>query len=111
MTLPPVVMLIVIGESCYKYHFCRDKHVFVATKHVFCRNRSMLVVKKLLSQQTYFCHDKTFVATNICHDKHFVATKVLLRQAYFCCNKHMFVTTKHNFCHNKSMLVASVVLS
>ena len=68
MTLPPVVTLIVIGKSCYKYRFCRDKHMFVATKHVFCYNRSMLVVKKLLSQQTYFCHDKTFVATNICHD-------------------------------------------
>ena len=33
----------IIGGSCYKYHFCRDKkHVFVASKHVFCRDKSML---------------------------------------------------------------------
>ena len=43
--------------------------IFVATKHVFRHDKSMFVATK------YFCHDKTFVATNICCDKHFVATK------------------------------------
>ena len=56
----------------------------------------------------YFCRGKTFVATNICRNKHnFVATK----QAYFCRDKHVFVATKHMFCHDKSMLVATKVLS
>ena len=42
-----------IGGSCHKYHFCRDK--------TFCRDKKG---KK-----------KKFVATNICHDKRFVTTK------------------------------------
>ena len=35
----------------------------------------------------------------------FVATKVLSRQTHVCCNKNMFVVTKHIFCHDKSMFV------
>ena len=40
-----------IGGSCHKYHFCRDKSfvVFVATKHDFWRDQSMLLTTKLLS--------------------------------------------------------------
>ena len=54
--------------------------------------------------------------TNICSNKHnFVTTKLLSRQAYFCHDKHVFVATKHIFCHDKSMLlhtfVATKVLS
>ena len=75
----------IIGGSCHKYHFCRDKYVFVATKHVFCRDKSMLVATKLLSPQTrvcrhifatiflYFCRDKR----RVCCDKTFVATKMI----------------------------------
>ena len=98
----------IIGGSCHKYHFllwqkfCRDKHVFVATKHVFCRDK-------------IFCVDKTFVVTNICHNKHnFVVTKVLSwRTWFFFCNKrHVFVATKvcllwQNFCCNKIMFFAT----
>ena len=43
----------IIGGSCQKYHFCLDKQLFVATKHVF------------LPRQKYACRDKRFVATNI----------------------------------------------
>ena len=106
----------IIGGSRHKYHFllwqkfCRDKHVFVATKHIFCRDK-------------IFCVDKTFVVTNICHNKHnFVVTKVLswrtcfffatkdmclLQRKYACCDK-TFVATKLCFsqqnyvCHNKN---------
>ena len=46
----------------------------------------MLVTTKV---QTYFCHDKTFVMTNICH-KTFVATSLLLSQQ----TRVRFVTTK-----------------
>ena len=108
--------LSITGRSCHKYHFllwqkfCRDKHVFVATKHIFCRDK-------------IFCVDKTFVVTNICHNKHnFVVTKVLswrtcfffatkdmclLQRKYACCDK-TFVATKLCFsqqnyvCHNKN---------
>ena len=59
--------------------FCRNKHVFIAPKHVFCRDKSMLVATKLLSRQTYFCHN-SFVLTSlflsqqtcVCRDKRHV---------------------------------------
>ena len=51
------------------------KNVFVATKHVFCRDKNIhifvatdiciFVAIKLLSRQTRVCYDKTFVATKI----------------------------------------------
>ena len=61
---------------------CRDKHVFVETEHVFCRDKSMLV----LSRQTrVYLSRHTFVATKdffvcfFCHDKQvFVATKKII---------------------------------
>ena len=60
---------------------------FVMTKHVFCCDKSMLVlVTKCLSRQKYFCHDKTFVATNICRD-------IVLSQHAFCCCRHTFFVT------------------
>ena len=42
---------VIIGGSSHKYHFCRDKHtkhVFVVTKHDFCRDKSMLLATKVL---------------------------------------------------------------
>ena len=78
----------IIGGTCHKYHFCRHKHmfvakhVFVATKHVFCRdktrllsrqNTSFVATKICLSRQNYACRYKHVVATNI----NFVATKLL----------------------------------
>ena len=81
---------IIIGGSCHEYHFCRGKHVFVATKHVFCHDKSMLVAitffstkyicrdkylsrQTLLSRQAYFCRDKRRVAkvTHVCRDEKF----------------------------------------
>ena len=46
---------------------CGHKHVFVETKHVFCRDKGILVATKPLSRPKYF------VGTNI----------ILSRQAYF----------------------------
>ena len=66
------VFVCIIGRSCYKYNFCRNK-TFVTTKHVFCCNKSMLAVTKLLSQQNHVCHDK-----RACCDKTFVVTKIIL---------------------------------
>ena len=78
--------------------------IFVATKHIFCHDKSMrccnksfVTIKICLSRQKYVCPTKTFVMTKIylsphtfCHDK---------------LVKHTFVTTKYVFCHNKHMFV------
>ena len=74
----------IIGESCHKYRFCRNKHVFIAT--------NMFVVTKRV-----FCHNKNMlVTTNICHDKRFVAHIILLQER-FGRGKHTFVATKDVF--------------
>ena len=57
--------LFIIGGSCHKYHFCRDKSVFFARSTYLC-----------LSRQNY--RKIMFVATNIRRDKGFVATSILL---------------------------------
>ena len=40
-------------------------NTFVATKHVFCRDKSMFLATKLLSRQAYFCLDKR----RVCRDR------------------------------------------
>ena len=90
----------IVGWSCHKYDFCRDKHVLFASRQ-----------------------NTSFVATN--SDIHnFVATKVLSRQAYFCRDKHVFVVAnlpfvatkiclsreKNVYCRDESLLVAAKVL-
>jgi len=94
------------------------KYVFVMTKPVFWRDKSMLVAKKLLIMfvtTKYFCHNKTFVVTNICRDNRvycdntFVSTSLFLsRQAYFCATNNVFVATKvtkAQFCHDKIIII------
>ena len=84
--------------SCETY-FCHDKPAFVATKHLFCLDKSMLVVTKPLSQ-TQFRRDKSFIAASI----------LFLRQKT--CDKTKKQNKNKNvFCPNKSMLVASRLLS
>ena len=56
----------------------------IMTKHVFCRDKSMLVATKVLSQQKYF-----------------VATNIILSRQKFCHSKHAFVETKDTFHWNK----------
>ena len=106
-----------------KYHwrelpqvsFCRDrslsqhKYVFVTTKHVFRREKNMIVATKIimfvatntcLSRQT-FCLDKhTFVV------KKDVATNILSRQAYFCREKRRVCCDK-TFAATKMIPVAA----
>ena len=61
-----------IGGSRHKYHFCRgktfcrEKHVFVTTKHVFYRDKSILVTTKLLLRHNYVCRSNhVFVTTKV----------------------------------------------
>ena len=63
--------------------------IFVATKQIFCRNKSMLAMTKLLLQQNYVCHDFFLAVTNICRNKRvyrdkskLVVTKLFLWQNY-----------------------------
>ena len=119
----------IIGVSCHKYHFCRDKsmlvvtniflswhichdnyifvmtifllwQVFVVTKQNFCRSKSVLVMTKLLPRQTCFCRDKYLLQRKFCYNKN-----VLVWQN-ICRGKHTFVATKDVF-HNKVILVAA----
>ena len=84
-----IISFIIIGGSCHKHDFCRDK--FCHDQHLLRQNMSFVMTKICLSRQK-LCHDKMkFIATNT-----FVMTKLLSQQ--------MFVTTKHAFCHDKSML-------
>ena len=79
--------------------FCRDKSMLVMTKtfvaKIFCCDKYMFVATKVLSRQAYFCCDKYM----------FVATKVLSRQAYFCCDKRRLLSQWKYACHDKIMFV------
>ena len=69
----------------------------------------MLVATKLcLSRHLFFF----FFATNICRHKHvFVVTKVLLRQAYFGCDKRRVLSRQTRVCPDKSKHVSTKLLS
>ena len=112
----------IIGESCHKYHFCRD--VFVATKHVFCRDKSVLVAKKLcLLRQHIFVASGPLSRQNICRNKHnFVATSMFLsrqktcfvvtnaclsQQTRVCRDTHMFLSRQNYVCRSKNVTCGS----
>ena len=94
----------ITGGSCHKQHLCSNKS-FVTTntclsqQNVFCHDKSMLAVTKLLSWQNYVCCDTIFVMTNTC-----------LSRQKFCLDKHMntFVTTK--LCLSRQIFVVTKVL-
>ena len=68
----------------------------------------------------HFCHDKSFVTTNICHDKcvchnkSFVPTSILLLQQKMCYVETNTCLSQQNFCWNKkwylSQLLPMIVL-
>ena len=81
------------------------KYVFVMTKPVFWRDKSMLVAKKLLIMfvtTKYFCHNKTFVVTNICRDNRvycdntFVSTSLFVATSLLLCDKQCVCRNKSN---------------
>ena len=85
--------------------------IFVATKHVFCRDESMLACYLLLvaapaSDRTRVCRDKTQSS---------VATKVCLLVSCYLWQlqpviEPVFVMTKYVFCRDKSMRAATKLL-
>ena len=101
----------IIGGSCHKYHFCRDKkkcndkHVFVVTKHktfvatkiVFCRDNHVFIATKLRLSRQNLCRDTdVFVATNI----------ILSRQRLFL-SRQTSVCRDKCVCGDKTILVAA----
>ena len=48
--------------------------------------------------------EEMIITGRSCHKYNFFRNKT-------CCEKHVFVTTKHIFCHDKSMLVTTQLLS
>ena len=86
---------------------CRDKQVFVTTKHVFCHNYFFDATKVLSRQQ--MC----YVVTNTCllRQKYSVATNIiLLRQAYFCRNKRRILSRKTRVCRNNFFVGTKMIL-
>ena len=87
-----VVLFCVIGRSCNKYHFGRDK-TFVMIKTCLwwqtcvCRDKDFVMTSLLLSLQTRVCCNESMLAvTNFCHDKRTVLswqTRVFLRQKLY----------------------------
>ena len=95
-----------------RQQFGRHKNVFVATDTcLLWQNTSFVATKVCLSRQM-FCRNKSMLdATNVLSWQIFVATNTILSQQNlchgkltFCCDKHMFVMTKHVFCCDKSIL-------
>ena len=88
-------MLSITGESCHKYHFCRDKtHLLSRQKYAY-RDKGFVATSILLSRQARVCRDKT----HVCRDKR----TVLSRQTYACRDKTFVVT---DICRNKHVFVA-----
>ena len=106
-----------IGRSCHKYHFCRVKHVFVATWISPCK--LLLTISCLvfiiggschyhwrelpqvpsLSQQTRVCRDKQVV---FCRDKSmFAAAEYFSRDTHTCLSRQRFCRDKHTFSRQK----------
>ena len=95
---------VLIGGSWHKSfvttNICRDKSFVVAKKYGSSAKKMMFVARK------YFCvcHNESFVtAKTFSHNKHiFVMTKLLLRQAYFCCNERCVLSWQTRVCCNKT---------
>ena len=70
--------------------FCRDKHVFVTTKHVLGRDKSMLW------RQNYVCRDKSFARqTYFCRHK---------RQAHLCREERRVLSPQTRVCRDKTFV-------
>ena len=90
----------VATKTCLpQQQFCHDKNMFVVRK-CFCCDKTFVVTNtKIFSHNKHhflcagailFCHNKTFVATNICCDKTFVSAPT---------NQHCITKHIKNTCH------------
>ena len=91
---------------------------FCCYKHIFCRNKSMLDMTKVLLRK--MSRQNIFVATELwsrqkklwqayfCHNKR--ETHLLSQQKYACLDKHTFGATKDVFCLNKHVTFVATCL-
>ena len=95
---------LVTKRLLWQAYFCHDKLVFVVTKHIFCHDKSMRSMTKLLSRQAHVCH-------NFCHTKHtFVTTKdVFFRQKKNCFVVTNMCLSQKTFVTTKIILVAAMI--
>ena len=91
-------MFVATNTCLSQQMFCRDKHTFVATKDVFCRDKGFVATKLCLSRQR-FCLDKNM----------FVAATVLSRQGHFCPDKRRDSLRQTRFCRDKSFVTTKVL--
>ena len=91
--------LSVIGRSCHKCHFCRDKPCLLRQVRVMC------VVTK------YFCRDKTrlFWRQNYASII-FVATNVFSRNTCFCRDKRRVLSRQTRVCSDRTFVAAKIIL-
>ena len=98
----------IIGGSCHKYNFCRDKTRLLSRQKYACRDNitgGNCYNNHFFARQTRVCRDKiTFVTKYFCRDKTvFWSNQRIIGgicHKYICRNKRMFVATKV-FCHDK----------
>ena len=84
-----------------------------ATKRVFCRDKSMFVVKRVLSRQIVFVVTFIFLSRKtVFHDKYlsrniYLLNIILSRQAYFCRVKRCVLLWQTHVCRDKQVFVAT----
>ena len=109
------------------YHcFCRNKHVFittnvfVTTKQIFCRDKSMLVAKKTLLRQNFMFVMTKYFYDKTCSDNIYTVReqflglgKVSLSWPKFCCGKIMEWTKlwQKYVCCNKGFVMTIILMS
>ena len=116
----------IVDGSRHKYHFCRDKHVFVAptkkqnkntttkntTKTRLLSRQKVFIATKVLSRQAYFCHDKKtcFVVESTClsRQKHACRHKTFVKIMFVAINQTIF--SRKNVFHRHTLVATKKVL-
>ena len=49
-----VIMFCIVGGSCHKYHFCRDKRCALLRQKYACRNKTFVTTDLFLLQKNFF---------------------------------------------------------
>ena len=89
----------------------RQNTSFVATKHVFCRDKSMLAATKVLSRQK-FCRGKhparILLLRQKTSSKDVIQRRLLSRQTRVCCDKRRRLSRE--MCRDKSFVATKMIL-
>jgi len=86
----------IIAGICHRYHFCHDKHAFVAINTRLSRQNTSFVATKECLSRPNLCRDVIMFTKQV-----FVATNVLSRQEYFRHDKRRVSFSRQKFCPTK----------